>query len=236
MNYVANKQLKKQLPQIKTGHIVAVHQKIKEGSKERIQVFKGIVIRVKNGYGLNGSFTVRRVASGVGVEKTFLFNSPLVEKIEVMKKAKTRRAKLYYLRGLYGKSAKLNLMGEKDGAEELIRDIVGEEEAKEEKTVGGEADSKAQEKVEKEAKNDKKDGKREDVKNKEEESDDKGKEKETGDKNKKEDAVQDNAMQTENKEVKEKKKSNEESIEDRSDKKEEKSDKVEKKEDKAEQK
>lgn len=132
LNYVETKQLKHQLPQIGPGHIVAIHQKIKEGNKERIQIFKGIVIRVKNGYGLNGSFTVRRVASGVGVEKTFLFNSPLVEKIEVVKKAKTRRAKLYYLRGLFGKSAKLNIKGEKDGAADLIRDIVGDETVKDE--------------------------------------------------------------------------------------------------------
>jgi len=127
LSYVENKQLKKQLPKIVPGHVVAVHQKIKEGSKERIQIFKGIVIRVKNGYGINGSFTVRRVASGVGVEKTFLFNSPLVEKIDVIKQAKTRRAKLYYLRGLFGKSAKLNLKGEKGEVTDLVREIVGEE-------------------------------------------------------------------------------------------------------------
>jgi len=169
LNYVNDKQLKKQLPQIKPGHIVAVHQKIREGDKERIQVFKGIVIRVKGGYGLNGSFTVRRVASGVGVEKTFLFNSPLVEKIEVMKRAKTRRSKLYYLRGLYGKSAKLNLLGEKDGAEDLIRDIVGDEPEKEEKAEEGDKAEKkeAEAKKDKQDENKKKDAKKEDAKKEE---------------------------------------------------------------------
>ena len=126
--YVEKSQLKKKLPVIKPGYIVAVHQMIKEGKKERIQVFKGIVIKVKGGYGLNGSFTVRRVASGVGVEKTFLFHSPVIEKIVVLKQAKIRRAKLYYLRGKFGKKAKLNLLDETGSkVEELINEIVGEE-------------------------------------------------------------------------------------------------------------
>ncbi len=126
--YVEKSQLKKKLPVIKPGFIVAVHQRIKEGKKERIQIFKGIVIRVKGGYGINGSFTVRRVASGVGVEKTFLFHSPVVEKVVVLKQAKVRRAKLYYLRGRFGKRAKLNLKDESGAkVEELINEIVGEE-------------------------------------------------------------------------------------------------------------
>lgn len=126
--YVEKSQLKKKLPVIKPGFIVAVHQRIKEGKKERIQIFKGIVIKVKGGYGINGSFTVRRVASGVGVEKTFLFHSPVIEKIVVLKQAKVRRAKLYYLRGLFGKRAKLNLKDESgEKVEELINEIVGEE-------------------------------------------------------------------------------------------------------------
>lgn len=126
--YVEKAQLKKKIPAIKPGFIVAVHQRIKEGKKERIQVFKGIVIKVKGGYGLNGSFTVRRVASGVGVEKTFLFHSPVIEKIVVLKQAKVRRSKLYYLRGRFGKKAKLNLTDETGvNVEELINEIAGEE-------------------------------------------------------------------------------------------------------------
>jgi large subunit ribosomal protein L19 len=126
LKFVENKQLKSTLPQIKPGNIVAVHQRIKEGAKERIQIFKGIVIRVKGGYGINGSFTVRKIASGVGVEKTYLFNSPLVEKIEVLKTAKVRRSKLYYLRGRDGKAARLNVTGDEKGVKDLVREIAGE--------------------------------------------------------------------------------------------------------------
>ena len=82
-----------------------VHQRIKEGNRERIQVFEGIIIK-KQGGGVNATFTVRRVAYGVGVEKTFLIHSPMVEKIEVVRVGKARRAKLYYLRDRVGKAAK----------------------------------------------------------------------------------------------------------------------------------
>ena len=80
-------------------------QRIKEGNRERIQVFEGIIIK-KQGGGLNATFTVRRIASGVGVEKTFLIHSPLVEKVELVRVGKARRAKLYYLRDRVGKAAK----------------------------------------------------------------------------------------------------------------------------------
>jgi len=133
IEYVEKSQLKKNLPQIKPGFIVAVHQKIKEGKKERIQVFKGIVIKIKGGYGVNGSFTVRRVASGVGVEKTFLFNSPMIVKIVVLKQAKVRRAKLYYLRGRRGKAANLDLYGDDKEVKHLIREVAGDDDAKEDK-------------------------------------------------------------------------------------------------------
>jgi len=128
LKHVANKQLKDKVPKLRPGNIVAVHQRIKEGSKERIQVFKGIVIRVKGGYGINGSFTVRKIASGVGVEKSFLFNSPLVEKIEVTKTAKVRRAKLYYLAGREGKAARLNLLANGGNVEELVRNVADKSE------------------------------------------------------------------------------------------------------------
>lgn len=126
--YVEQSQLKKSVPKVKPGNIVAVHQRIKEGKKERVQVFKGIVLKVKGGYGLCASFTVRRIASGVGVEKTFLFHSPLIEKIVVMKQAKVRRSKLYYLRGRFGKRAKLDLMDVTSNEEvSVMKEILGEE-------------------------------------------------------------------------------------------------------------
>ena len=90
-------QLKNAIPEIKVGNTVRVHVRIKEGNKERIQVFEGIVIK-KQGGGLNETFTVRKISYGVGVEKTFLIHSPLVEKVEVVRVGKARRAKLYYLR------------------------------------------------------------------------------------------------------------------------------------------
>jgi len=84
---------------------VKVHVRIKEGNKERIQVFEGIIIKVQGG-GVNQTFTVRKTSYGVGVEKTFLIHSPLVEKVEVVRVGKARRAKLYYLRDRIGKAAK----------------------------------------------------------------------------------------------------------------------------------
>lgn len=102
---IEHEQLKNAIPDIKVGNTVRVHVKIKEGNKERIQVFEGIVIK-KQGGGVNATFTVRRVAYGCGVEKTFLIHSPMVEKIEVVRVGKARRAKLYYLRDRVGKAAK----------------------------------------------------------------------------------------------------------------------------------
>ena len=105
INSIEHEQLKNKVPDIKVGDTVRVHQRIKEGNRERIQVFEGIVIKKQNG-GLNETFTVRRVAYGVGVEKTFLLHSPLVEKVEVSRVGKVRRAKLYYLRDRVGKASK----------------------------------------------------------------------------------------------------------------------------------
>ena len=102
---IEHEQLKNKIPDLHVGDTIRVHQKIKEGNRERIQVFEGIVIK-KQGGGLNATFTVRRVAYGVGVEKTFLIHSPMVEKVEVVRVGKARRAKLYYLRDRVGKSAK----------------------------------------------------------------------------------------------------------------------------------
>ncbi len=102
---IEHKQLKNKIPELKIGDTVKVHQRIKEGNRERIQVFEGIIIK-KQGGGVNATFTVRRVAYGVGVEKTFLVHSPMVEKVELVRVGKARRAKLYYLRDRIGKAAK----------------------------------------------------------------------------------------------------------------------------------
>ena len=102
---IEHEQMKNKIPELKVGNTVKVHVRIKEGNKERIQVFEGIIIK-KQGGGLNATFTVRRVAYGCGVEKTFLIHSPMVEKIEVVRVGKARRAKLYYLRDRVGKAAK----------------------------------------------------------------------------------------------------------------------------------
>ena len=102
---IEHEQMKNSIPDLKVGDTIRVHQRIKEGNRERIQVFEGIVIK-KQGGGLNATFTVRRVAYGCGVEKTFLIHSPMVEKVEVVRVGKARRAKLYYLRDRLGKAAK----------------------------------------------------------------------------------------------------------------------------------
>jgi len=101
-----NEQLKKEVPQFKVGDTVRVHNKIVEGTRERIQLFEGTVIAKKNG-GISETFTVRRISYGVGVEKTFPLHSPRVEKVEVIRTGKVRRAKLYYLRDRVGKAAKV---------------------------------------------------------------------------------------------------------------------------------
>ena len=94
-------------PEIRPGDTVNVHVRIVEGNRERVQTFQGVVIGIK-GSGMNKTFTVRRIAShGIGVERTFLYHSPRVEKIEVLRHAKVNRAKLYFLRERSGKSARL---------------------------------------------------------------------------------------------------------------------------------
>ncbi len=99
-------QIRTDLPNFSVGDTVKVHIKIKEGTKERVQVFEGTVLKRQNG-GLRETFTVRRVASGVGVEKTFPVNAPVIEKIEIVRLGKVRRAKLFYLRDRVGKAAKV---------------------------------------------------------------------------------------------------------------------------------
>ena len=101
-----NEQLKENVPVINVGDTVRVSNKIKEGTRERVQLFEGTVI-AKNGGGISETFTVRRVSYGVGVEKTFPVHSPNVEEVEIVRNGKVRRAKLYYLRDRVGKSSKV---------------------------------------------------------------------------------------------------------------------------------
>ena len=106
---IEHEQLKNQIPMLKVGDTVKVHVRVKEGNRERIQMFEGIIIK-KQGGGVNETFTVRRISYGVGVEKTFLLHSPTIEKIEVVRVGRARRAKLYYLRDRVGKAAKTKEM------------------------------------------------------------------------------------------------------------------------------
>ena len=130
---IEHEQLKNKIPDLHVGDTIRVHQRIKEGNRERIQVFEGIVIK-KQGGGVNATFTVRRVAYGVGVEKTFLIHSPLVEKIEVVRVGKSRRAKLYYLRDRIGKAAKTkeNLAARIENKEITVKEDLVEEPVAEE--------------------------------------------------------------------------------------------------------
>ena len=97
---------KKEFPSFKSGDTVSVHYKIREGNKERVQVYQGVVIQ-RNSAGANETFTVRKISNGVGVERIFPFNSPNIEKVEVNSHGKVRRAKLFYLRSLTGKAARI---------------------------------------------------------------------------------------------------------------------------------
>ena len=103
---VDNSQIRTDLPRFRPGDTVRVHVKIKEGDKERIQVFQGLVIARKGG-GVRETFTVRKVSQGIGVERTFPVHSPVLERIEVERHGQVRRAKLYYLRDLRGKAARI---------------------------------------------------------------------------------------------------------------------------------
>jgi large subunit ribosomal protein L19 len=106
VNALEKKELRTDLPDFQVGDTVRVHVKIKEGDKERIQVFEGIIIARKNG-DLRSTFTVRKTSFGQGVERIFPLHSPVLEKIEVVRRGKVRRAKLYYLRTLRGKAARI---------------------------------------------------------------------------------------------------------------------------------
>ena len=146
--------IKKKVPALRPGLTVKVHQRIQEGGKTRTQIFQGIIIRINSGYGADKTFTVRKVVEGIGVEKTFPVYSTNIEKIVPVKSAKVRRAKLYYLRTRFGKSARMKeaLMGVSD--EEIKElEIKKEEailEAKEEPKEGQKEEPKAEVKEKKE--------------------------------------------------------------------------------------
>ena len=103
---IEKEQIREDLTQFNIGDTIKVHVRIKEGNRERIQVFEGTVIKKQNG-GLRETFTVRRVAYGVGVERTFPINAPIIDKIDVVRRGNVRRAKLFYLRDRVGKAAKV---------------------------------------------------------------------------------------------------------------------------------
>lgn len=128
MEKILTKYLKKNSPAVKTGDTVRVHILVREAGKERVQVFEGFVIAVKHGNGLDGTFTVRKESFGIGVERVFPLHSPRVVKVERIKQSRVRRSKLYFIRELRGKDARLKELNrdykvweEKDAEEELAK-------------------------------------------------------------------------------------------------------------------
>jgi large subunit ribosomal protein L19 len=140
--------LKKNVPNIKPGDTVRVHQIVKEGNKERVQVFEGIIIACKHGNGITGTFTVRKISFGFGVERIFPLHSPRILKVERIKSSQVRRNKLYYLRKLTGKAARMKnekqdyAVWEEKGAEEELEKIA--------EAVAEDAEARAEEKAEEE--------------------------------------------------------------------------------------
>ena len=140
------KHMKKKVVDVRSGDTVRVHQKIKEGNKERTQIFEGVVIRVDRKQSLTSRITVRKIASGVGVEKSFLLHSPLVLKVEVTKRSKVRRNYLSYLRDRAGKSARLAAVNFDREAVNDVRDREAEAlEAKMKEEAAKAAEAKAAE-------------------------------------------------------------------------------------------
>lgn len=155
MEYIKelNQQQKKgAVVDVRSGDTVKVHQKIKEGNKERVQIFQGLVIRCDRKGSHTSRITVRRIASGIGVEKSFLLHSPLVLKVEVTKRSKVRRNYLSYMRKLTGKSARLQSLDFDRQAVNDVRDVEAEKAEEEAKAAAAaEAEAKAAEKAAEEA-------------------------------------------------------------------------------------
>ena len=107
---ISSAQLRSDIPEFRPGDTVRVHAKVVEGSRERIQIFEGLVIK-RRGAGISETYTVRKISNGVGVERTFPVHTPRVAKIEVVRKGRVRRAKLYYIRALSGKAARIKERG-----------------------------------------------------------------------------------------------------------------------------
>lgn len=132
---ILEKYMKKNVPDVRTGDTIKVHIKVREGTKERVQVFEGLVIATKHGKTLDGTFTVRKESFGVGVERVFPLHSPRIVKVERVKQSKIRRSKLYYMRELSGKNARLKelnrdpKMWEESAAEEELARIAAEKAA-----------------------------------------------------------------------------------------------------------
>jgi large subunit ribosomal protein L19 len=137
---------------VRSGDTVKVHQKIREGNKERVQIFQGLVIRTDKKGSHTSRITVRRIASGVGVEKSFLMHSPLVLKVEITKRSKVRRNYLTYMRARTGKSARLTGLDFDRQAVNDVRDVEAEKaEAEAKAAIAAEAEAKAAEKAKEEA-------------------------------------------------------------------------------------
>ncbi|MBQ3469546.1 50S ribosomal protein L19 [Candidatus Saccharibacteria bacterium] len=141
---IGDKQKKKAVVEVRSGDTVKVTQRIKEGDKSRLQVFEGVVIRVDRKESHTARITVRKIASGIGVEKSFLLHSPLVEKIEIVKRSKVRRNNLSYLRNRSGKSARLSAK-EFDRAAVNTIEIPGEDEVAETAETAAAAEAPAEE-------------------------------------------------------------------------------------------
>lgn len=140
---VNDEQKKKQVVDVRSGDTVKVYQKIKEGAKERIQMFEGVVIRTDNKGQHTSRITVRKIASGIGVEKSFLLHSPLVEKVEVVRRSKVRRNFLSFLRERSGKSARLTAVQFDREAINNVHDAKAEAEAKQAEKAAAEAELEA---------------------------------------------------------------------------------------------
>jgi large subunit ribosomal protein L19 len=152
---INDKYKKKAVVDVRSGDTVRVHQKIKEGNKERVQIFQGLVIRTGNKGSHTSRITVRRISSGVGVEKSFLLHSPLVVQVEVTKRSKVRRNYLSYMRDRTGKAARLSSVAFDQSAVNDVHDEAAEaEEAKLKEEKAKEAAAKADEKAKEEAEND----------------------------------------------------------------------------------